>query len=528
MLQPHEFLQPLLYRSGFTDSHYNPRLLLTRVIAGAFESGDDPTFMPRTFEYNATVVHERVHWLQHLGTSFGALLESIRFSQQGTTLRWLRDVPNHEIVHLLDTRNNGVEPILPLMSETLYPKFDASGDENPLNLFRQIWFDHQWIHSILEDSRTSEQTLGRPPNHVVGEIFGDVMLALTSEAGFKSEHYENRSDPYEPRSWFTPDLPITFVRIGDMRLTSRMIMESAATIAEMQLFTNGIWEQQIGREEMDRKYRQRVDAILGGDYGIPVRGLLKILGMELSDYALVLPTTALLCFLALNPPVPPFVMFPPQKNGSWKWADIYPPIRFSGFCHAVRDIGLIESCSNHDEIDEYIKSIVAQSGIPTCLDLEYPKFEFRENTPDFSKPSQEYPRDLHAPIHDYIFWAQSKLASFRNHSLPFLVNFGQCMHGPLAQEYAREILVTDDIYVPYSRCPLHWTSEGKVGFSCPVNFGHWLLRSAAFNNGLFDLVVGVGKYDLSGFPDEIVNSNFHEVVRDSMRRNLMEIKNLQQ
>ena len=526
MLPDVPILQPPLYRSGFTDSHYNPHVLIARLVAGQFGDPEDPTFWQQAFEYNATVVHERMHWLQHHGTSFGAFLGALRLSQQMTTLGWFRSMPSDKVRALLSARADESRPILAFHPKRQYPIFDSLGDRNPLDVFRQIWFDHQWIHAMFEDSLICESS-GKPPGAVVGEIIGDVMLALCGDGNFQCANGETiRTSQFEARRWFAvDDSSMVFAKMAGMRLTSRMIMEAAATIAEMQLLPTAAWPHISRSDVLKDAFAQRIKTVFESHYGIPIRSLLLVLDADVTKLPHILPTVSVLCFLALNPPLPPYVMSPPENSNAWKWHHIYPPLRFARLCHAVPHVGLLDSACEHDRVAEYIDKLVDACQLPTSLGIPYPHFSFRPGTPDFSNSSNTYPTTLQAPYHDYVFWVQSKLDSFRRNSLPFLVSFGDCLSGELACKHIRDLVVVDDT-VPYAWCPLLWTDSEKIGFSCPTDFGHWLIRSIAVHHSLFDVVAGVGKYDLAAFPPEIQHSeSFYTMVENSILPNLTQAEN---
>ena len=94
------------------------------------------------------------------------------------------------------------------------------------------------------------------------------------------------------------------------------------------------------------------------------------------------------------------------------------------------------------------------------------------------------------------------------------------------QKHIGDLFVTDDPVVPYARCPLHWMDSGETGFSCPRDFGHWLIRSLALYESLFDMVAGIGKYNLGAFPTEIQESELYKIIENSILANLTEMKNI--
>ncbi|NMF66114.1 hypothetical protein DP113_01410 [Brasilonema octagenarum UFV-E1] len=514
-----------IYHSGFTESFYDPRTLLTKILAPNLEGQEKKEFVLRGFEYNATVIHERVHWFQHHGTSFGCFLEALRLSQQNTTLRWLREMPSSRVRDFLRQRVEFTTPILEIDPQTRHPIFAQGDEHDQMNLFRQIWFDHQWVHAVFEDSRISKQ-LGKPPGTVIGEVVGDVMLALCAEHDFLPQTKNAiLTTPLTARQWFSvDDTEMMFVSISGMYLTSKILMECAATISELQLLPESLWMPVLGKAGVETVLTNRIKTILDGDYGIPIRSLLVVLNAGLDRLLDVLPTVNVLCFIALNPPLPPYVMHPPDDAPSWRWQDIYPPIRFARLALCVKKVGLLSDCRDHRTIATYIDKLCDVCQLPHTINTNYPDRISYEETPCFADENTVYSDSLKFSHHDYIFWVQSCLMRYRLNALPLMVSFGDCLSGDLLKQYVNDVLNFDA--VPFSRCPLGWTKNDKLGFSCSVDFGNWLFRSILMDYVLFDVVAGTGKYDLSSFPGEInQNEIIYEFLEKNIILNLTEVRN---
>jgi hypothetical protein len=502
------------------NSFYNPETLITRLCVSNFDDLKDDEMFIKAFEYSATVIHERVHWLQSHGTSFGCFLGALRLSQRTTTLRMFRGEPSHKIENLLDQRNNN-KSILNLDRETQYP---VLGDDSDLiNIFRQIWFDHQWIHKSFEDSRTTEK-LGQVPGHIVGEIIGDLMLTLW-DYKFPS-HLGNdlKSALEEARNWFSiGESEMYFASMHGMRLTSKNIMEASAVISELQLLSSHMAF--LKKSDSKKALLNRIKTIIDSDYGVPIRCFLRALNISLERLGEILPTVSVLCFIALNPPLPPYVMGPPENSPSWNWQDIYPPIRFARLVNCISRFGFLKDSNTHKNIIEYIDEICCFCSLPHTLNMPYPERIDIGDSIDFSNSNQINPEifissDYSKSSHnDYIFWVQSRLAEYRLSSLPLLVNLGACTSGKLLKEYSCAMINFDDI--PSLQSPLGWTDDDRLGFSCSLEFGNWLAQSVVFDYVLFDVVAGVGKYDLSAFPKEISdNDGLHESLINNIRINL--------
>ena len=321
-----------VYRSGYTGSFYDPRTLITKIVAPKFNYLDEDDLFLKTYEYSATLIHERVHWLQHHGTSFGCFLGALRLSQQSTTLRVLREENFDQIEILLERRNKDGRSILNLNPETQYPTFTSNSEV--INLFGQIWFDHQWVHNIFDNSQCVERKPGVVPGKVIGEVISDVVIAFREYNSLLHSNDINIENSLEVRQWFSiEDSEMVFVSMFGMRLTSKLIMESPALISELQILSAQI--NYIGKSGKRKALESRIKTIVNGDYGIPIRCLLKVLNMDLNSLQRVLPTVNVICFIALNPPLPPYVINPPENCLSWSWQDIYPPIRFARLSHCV-------------------------------------------------------------------------------------------------------------------------------------------------------------------------------------------------
>ena len=258
-------LRQSLYRSGVSGSHYNPRNLVTRVLSGDLDK--EKYSLQMAFECNATFVHERVHWLQHHGTSMGVFLEAIRFSQQMTTLRHFRDMEPERVSRLLESRMKSSKSILNLDPQSQRPILET-GDRSDLNDFRWLWFDHQIVHAIFEDSSTFD-SIGMPHFGSIGEVAADVMIALCFDARFEcSTSNILCSDPITPRGWFSPRREdFVFVHMSGIRLTTKMIFEAAATVAEIQLFAIEIWQEALGQANGNDALDRRIRSVLESEYG---------------------------------------------------------------------------------------------------------------------------------------------------------------------------------------------------------------------------------------------------------------------
>ena len=510
------------FRSGLTESTYDPRLLLMKVgIAPSAVEG----VAADALEFTASTVHEWAHWFQHHATSSGIFLDAVRYSQEMTAMRWLRGLPQSKVRSLLDERDRG-RPILHLEPASQQPLLDPA-DSEALNLFRQIWFDHQWVHAAFEDD-VAFAAPGPPPSQVFGEIFADVMLSLCGEAHFVSPSSEHiRSHIEEARTWYAFPGETPYIAFRGLSITTRMIMETAATIAELELLPETIWLEVLDNYQ-DTFWNRRIARLLEGRYGTPFRVFLEVLETSFDRLADVLPSLSVVCFAALNPPLPPVVMAPPRSKRSYQWEEIYPPIRFMRLSAAITRVGLARRWMPIKQLSQYVVDLCDAAGLETIWEFAYPSRSHGWGVVDFGEKDVAYSEKTKASRHDYAFWVQSNLYSHISTWLPLFTCLGQCFSGDYAHQYAPVVLSgPDDLeQVPYIKCPLHWTDTDKLSFACRSDFGNWLIRSALMSEAIFDTVVGTGSYDFSRVPLQVGESRvLREMLRASVEHNIFKVGN---
>jgi len=498
-------------RSGISSAFYDPNSLILKI-----EKESD---LENFIEYNSILIHEWTHWIQHNGTSFGAFLHAIKFAQYRTTLTWLRELPDRTIIELLNKRKIGKSPIVSInkltnqLEHQTYPSHT-----NNLQLFSQIWFDFQWIHSIFNDSRIAFKTQ-MPDGQIFGDTIGDVFLHFYYNANNHSQ-----SEILESRKWYQfKNHEIGLVKIGEDHLTSTVLLECGATISEIQFLFNNLdspIRQFIHTEHFDR----RIKSLLNTNYGIPIRLFFSEYSMDYENLASICDTINVLIFIALNPPVPPFQIGPPDDGMSWQWQDIYPPIRYLRAMKSVKKVGLLSLHSNHEETKIYINRIIEETNLPIVLDTKlltntvFKNIDFNSNKIKFDSNNIQFDG------YDYTYWVQKKFATLKLDSLHFLANFSNCLVGDFSKKHLDLLLFTDEI--SFSHIPFVWTKNDKIGFRGNVDFNNSLLRSVAMDYSFFDVAAGIGTYDLSAFSPQVGSSQgFAEFIDNQIYTQLVKIKN---
>jgi hypothetical protein len=508
-------LERTALRSGLSGAAYFERALV--MMEPNWDTMSDETFIREAFEYNASLFHEQVHWLQSHGTTFGAFLYGVDLSQRRTSLRHLRELSRAQIRRLLDQRPT--IPILEYDAATQYPRF-RDDDKEGLNIFRQIWHDHQWVYSTFLDDRGSI-SLDMPPGEIFGQVVSDVVLALSEFPGFSFAQDEHAVR--EIRKWYTfPERP-TILRFEGRHLTTRSLMECAATVAELMLLRG--WAQLL-RTDVPGIVEMRESRLADGHYGLPLAMLRSATtAAPPGDPWSLLITVSLMCFAALNPPLPPFVSSAPIGKASWTWDQLYPPVRFLRLISVVDAVGYfrpVEVGVDHKSVTEYLEKICERAGIFNGAAVSYPR-KPGESVDFASIPESDLPP---SPLSasDYVLWVHERLSDIRRSRLPFVALLAQCSVGEGAAKYA-DLLLTE-ASPPFSRCPLIARPNGKAAFSCNKKFGNWILATSASDYVLFDLIVGTGEYDLAPFPREADNSALRSMLVQAAEHSLLEVRNV--
>lgn len=279
---------PLLNRNPYSSlinvAEYNPHTLFIQPAA----KGDtymvhpdlryDEQDLPSDWlDDEASLFHEEFHWLQHNGTTVGAFLALLRYSQERTTINLLKRLEPDALNELFKERTKSA--FVPLIN------LDEHGDlilppvgerDEYINIFCRIWHDHLLVYSIF-DSPEQQENIGYPRGQVFGEIVGDTILHFCNRCGYEYPGNELA------REYFRVDEEeITFVGSNQNSLTTRGLFEGATTANELQLL--------LGKGASTAQIHKFLEKLFSGKYGIALKVFLTMLGLEVGDLRRVLST----------------------------------------------------------------------------------------------------------------------------------------------------------------------------------------------------------------------------------------------
>lgn len=508
------FFRTPIRHSAFSSSFYNPHNLILKI------NEADNTIPGNELDYHFTYIHEFVHWIQHHGTTFGAFLDALRFTQRETTLTNLRGLPQNVCQDLLQRREIAGLPILKI--DSTKPKIirqEFTTHKEDIDFFGQIWFELQWVYSFLNDCSISEKGI-----HPGGDIFGLVFRDIYLYYFLKDKSSLSEKEINEVTKWYNfSDDEITLIRYGGKDLTSHLLMECSATISELQTII-GNSNTAIKKFIKGEDFKKRIDILLDTSYGLPFKLFVNKLEVDPEYIETICATLNVLIFIALNPPIPPFSYGPPPYGDTWKWNDIYPPVRFVRAIDAVKKIGFLKPYANHTETKEYMEAIVGSINMPTIID----NTPLKNNTLkqiDFSNVDAHYdPNNIAFDSYDFSQWVQINFSKMRDNSLHFLSNFSTTTFGEYSSDFIE--LLVDRTEIQFSKPPFYWVKSGNIAFGNHKDFYNSLLRSVSINYCLFDTVVGHSNYDLSEFPPLIATENFTSFIKNNINHNLSVTRNL--
>jgi hypothetical protein len=486
---------PLLRRKALGTSLFNFAYdPYTLIVKFPKDLGERFISVREMFKHSAAIVHESSHWVQHHGTTIGALLSLIHFSQSVTGSDLLFALRKDKLETLLTDRFNESSAIISI---------DAGGDlvfpddpDRDTYLPHQMWYDHQLVYKGLLASAELEEA-GCPPGEVFGQVIADGLLFISDR--FQLGPYPGNTTA---RAFyhFSKD-EIVFADFKGERLTTRGIMEGAASSNELRaLAAYPEISGQYSEEQKIQDVNVALNELMSTDYGISLRSLLHLTESSEDSVFDLLPTLNLISDLALNPPVPPIVIPDVER---YSWGEVYPPIRFFLLASQVQHVGWLKHFSDHQTLNEYGAKLLDAAGLRQISSYKYRLGHFQPKT-DYDRAAREgqwssAPQSVH--YYDYLLWVHSKFWAARQHDLPLFVNLCECTIGDFSIKYIDHLI--GEMGRLWFQPPLFWTSDDDIGHGQPASeLGSGLLLSAATDYILFDILAGTGNIDMAAYPPD--------------------------
>lgn len=456
----------------------------------------------------AAAFHEEFHWLQYNGTSVGAFLSLLRYSQERTTVNLLKSMGTDYLTKLFKNRTGeNPIPIVPINDEgkldfSLFPERDEA------DLFRQIWYDHELIYTLF-DSSNKQDYISYPRGQIFGEIVGDTILHFCDRCGYAYPGTKLA------REWYRfNEESILFVASNGERLTTRAVIEGATVANELQLL--------VLRQASHELVTKLVDRLDHGTYGIALLTFMGRLGLDPQNVMSILPTFNTICDLALNPPLPPLHIGGPKDNDHWSWEDIYPPLRFQRTIDCIKKLGFLPYDSNHERLCGYIDALCGMLHWPSPNNFVHPYKKCKQKLNlETRKRDYQLQQLENYDYYHYLFWVQYEMWKKRKTHLPAFINQAEMRCSENLWNYYSDIYFGDMVSEGYNWIkPPFWSTLDSYGHrqSKCENFNYWLVSNSCLHYLLFDLVVGTGKFDIAAYPPQMRVLSIFDKLRQGLER----------
>lgn len=439
--------------------------------------------------YERGLFHEYFHWMQHHGTTIGSLLSLIRYSQELTVLKWFPQLSKELRSSLYLNRESG-QRIIPIDTTTMdLPPFQNE-DKMPELLYR-VWHDHLLVYTMILDS-VVQDNIAWPRLTAFSEVMADAILACESTGMLSYPGNEVARKAY----LFTKEPKFVSTHDG-FRITTRSLLETAARINEW-FVIDGIASSQDDKNMSNTYLNQLLE-------GTPEKVIELFQIFSLTDnrrFNNKLPTIALICDIALNPPVPPIVN---DFDRKFEWSDIYPPERFCRLSKAVSVFGILPNTGNKEILNEYIANLCEFAKIDNPANYLHPYSTYADKI-DYSNISDEELTSNYGQgklnYFDYVLWIQSKLFELRRNDYSWFINFGDSLHGDLSVK--RFSYIVGDAGHRWFKPPLFSLDDDILFYKDDANettrFGSLIAIERAKYNSLYDIVFCIDKNMLSQYP----------------------------
>lgn len=515
MLPSHPLLASTPLRSTLNGVEYHPDTLLLKH-DGVAILGDGLSVAASA---SLTHWHELLHWFQHHATSFGCLLSILRYSQYLTVIRSFQSVLDLKSKKRLCVQRNSGTPMVGFEDKNKYLDFESYGSSNddPADVFRQIWYDHLYVAGFLLDGPINNW-LVPDAGTVFGEVFADLLISCEQWGMCKYAGHNVTREAYS----FNKD---QFELIGErpgVEISTRSIMEAAALATEINAFKNyskfasGTYRSSkilfsvypfhladtraYNLEELAEKQFKSIWT-LGSEYGAAFRAFLaSAQNLEDADQDSLLRTLCIVCDAALNPPVPPLIVDLPD---SWAWQLIYPPARFRKLLTAVQKRGLLSvNAWSHEGVVSYQRELSDLAEIPMVERETHPyasKHDFQELCQ--ATENSRLPETLKGSDYfEYVCWLQSKLLELRHFDRRVVIDPGSCVNADELPSDTIELLLGEGEGRYWASPQLFHAPGGQFRYHGKGPIFSWILVSLACRMMTTEWMAGVGQFDVSKFP----------------------------
>lgn len=362
-----------------------------------------------------SLFHERAHWFQFSGSTFGAVILTLHRAEELAILAGFK--------HAL--RDSGSESYIRECLTTDRPLLrfgDESAQVVPSKVaeFTRLAMDARAARLIFTESQSRTLPSNRPP----GEIITQALVTL--DETYRVHTGSHRPWPRGLASdiYQAGKLTTHAVEVLSSELTTRHILEGSAFLNQWTAMAMPAWGRLpwLGQPftSLPVEYAHILNDAIDGlptEYGLCFEfafqrwsSLFSFASDDSSAraFACSLPTLACCFDIALNPSVVPLCR--PAPNS---WSDIYPPARFVAAVEAVRHLGLFERFPNNASYSGFREQVCRTArisiGSTEGRSFQHPGFhaEFFRNAASDDELTEKM------SYFDFLIWAMESMHNLR-------------------------------------------------------------------------------------------------------------------
>jgi hypothetical protein len=467
-----------------SEYQFDPSTLILHLPGRADRFADGPNLAAEFHAHYTSLVHECAHWLQFNGTTFGAFIQLVVYSQTQNALGRLEAMNPRKRRRLVDERVRKRRAIVS----------DHASTDAELNDLRQNWLDHEYTYRLVVDGL--RPTLRVDRSGLVSFVGGVCCLSVCAQAGFQ---------PYDGDDWAAGIMGGGRMRIFELTtrsgpLSVRTLLEGAASAQEL-LAVSDLAGLSILRHPRTRMARQRLVAKLvhaRDSYGVAFRHFMRHLRLSVRDACRddTLRLFAFICDLALNPTVPPARMPSTPRSDWWQ---IYPPARFQALLQELEQPKLLARRLSPSTIATMRDTLLRRAGLPQDPIGFIPEW----GTMTYQAFRNRFSSDSELMEHQrYRFWVQARLAALRQaYPWAFISVHDVFLGGSGTQSWRYDKQKCIGWFMPPIRWAFKGTNRSTVGFQyIDAEHGSDILMSAAAHDAQYCLLKQRGPLTLSHYP----------------------------
>jgi hypothetical protein len=445
-----------------------------------------------TLTYSATEIHERIHWGQFVGTSWGNLCLKLNQCQAD---KFINASVYTDLIRILEDLKN-----IKISDNYQISRNDVNDDNYSSMVFLQNWIDGMLAQSFF--------MVGGAKFKQFDCLKQSIAVALCDQFTTSCEYFgvEDSRLVSELDELFTfNDFSISDNYQGGV-LSTKDLFEGQARASELVYLFN--FTDVADKMDSIENFNKLINSLSqNSPYWIAFNYFLHITNerfSSLKEFSHSLAKFCLLVDISFATPWPPFVSA--DSIGNLSWDDFYPTNRFSKACLSFKRININFNANDPNEHLKFVDDICSYLDwdTPSNMAKSYLGFTKKKNKL-FSKDWENGNTLQGYAVNDYYTYVTTKFCELRTKIPTYIPNLGFSCIGDVALDTIS--LLWSDNNAEWILPPLQLKGEDKKLFT-PIredrkNCFQWLSSLLIHNSILNDFVFQNKIVDFSYYPFEV-------------------------